>query len=117
MNKNRKTVTVRKTSYYLVYPGGLRKVPISYKGYAQFVTRLRYDMDLINSGFSVKAVTYDAEFPVCEHCRVRPVAVDVDCDGTYLLSVCDHPLCIRGRSIAYEGLSRESAETIREFFR
>lgn len=111
-----RTASVIRTYWYLIYPDGER-VPISRTGYAQFLTLSRTSREVAESGFSAVAETHTFEVPVCEHCRVRPVAADFDCDGTYLLSVCDHPLCIRGRRIAYEGLSRESADVIREFFR
>jgi len=116
MVNGNKTVSVIRTYWYLVYPDGSR-VPITRTGYAQFLTLSRTNPEVAESGFSAVAETHTFEFPACVHCRVRPVATDVGSFGTYLLSVCDHPLCVRGRRIAYEGLSRESAETIREFFR
>jgi|SRR5690606_11623159 len=109
-----KTAVVVKTSWHLVYPGGVRKRSISRKDYAQFVLRLREDLDLILSGYSARTETHVFEVPACAHCRVRPAAWDYDYAGYG--RYCDHPLCIKGRTIAHEGLSRESAETIREFF-
>ena len=106
-----KTATVVKTSWHLIYPGGVKKRSIGRRNYAQFVLRLREDLDLILSGYSVRAETHTFEVPACKHCKARPVVWDGDY-GQY----CDHPLCIKGRTIAHEGLSKESSDTIREFF-
>src|SRR5690606_13265180 len=81
-----KTVTVVKTSWHLVYPGGVRKRSISRRNYAQFVLRLRDDLDVILSGYSVKAETHTYEVPACKHCLSRPAAWD-GAYGRY----CDHP--------------------------
>lgn len=109
-----KVATVVKTSWHLVYPGGVKKRSIDRRSYAQLVLRLREDLDFILSGYSVKTETHTYEVPACAHCRVRPAAWDFDY-GDYSL-YCDHPLCIKGRTIAQEGLSKESSDTIREIF-
>lgn len=113
---NGKTVSVTKTNRYLVYPDGER-VRINRVGYAQFIRLLRTEPEVAKSGISVAVETRVMDVYACEHCQSRPAVWENDCDGPFLTYYCDHPLCVKGRRIAYEGLSRESAEVIQGFFR
>lgn len=116
MANNRKTVSVTKTYRYLVFPDGER-VRVNRGSHAQFIRLLRTEPDVAKSGISVAVETRVMDVYACIHCQSRPAVWEYDCDGPFLTYYCDHPMCVKGRRIAYEGLSRESAETIQGFFR